>query len=334
MMNRYLPLIFLLFSYAANAQSSVYHPFPEDSVVWRLDCGGLGFSCNCTCTGGVCVNESQRQYYYDGDTVINTLSYHKVFMDDFNMDYWQGPAFCQPGCNSSPHFYSSTASYVGALREDVAQKKVYFFQPFTSGEQVLYDFNLNVGDTLGPTMLNITNFNRVSVIDSVLIGSEYHRRYWLWDINNPNWTPQDSGYVALIEGIGSTFGLMEYLVPPFEFQCSMACVSIDSVTVYPMNGTTCNWLTAGISVPGDEKLIFTASPNPANESTMISWNGNFSEIAVSDVTGRQLAVFRDIPQKENDNQLELDMITWPAGIYLVKGTNSNGRSASVKVMKK
>lgn len=330
-------LLILILCFAKNdsySQTSVYHPFPEDSVVWRLDCGGLGFFCNCNCSGPVCVNVNNRQYYYGADTVISGTTYHDLYLDIYNMDYWIGPGTCNPSCNASPNFYSSTAQYAGGIRQDISLKKIYFYPAGGNAEELLYDFDLSLGDTLPLSYCNLITTNKVNKIDSVLIGQNYHSRYWLWDYTMGTPSPQDSGYVALIEGIGSTYGLLEPWVMPFEFYCGLSCVSIDSVTVYPMNGTSCNWLTAGISVPAGEKLTFTASPNPANESTMISWNGNFSEIVVSDVTGRQLAVFRDIPQKENDNQLELDLRTWPAGIYLVRGTNSNGRSASVKVVKK
>ena len=75
-------------------------------------------------------------------------------------------------------------------------KKVYFFE--NGNDTLAYDFNLNIGDTLPVTCLNVLNNNYVQSIDSVLVGSQYHKRFWISDDNSIN-------YASLIEGLNNIF---------------------------------------------------------------------------------------------------------------------------------
>ena len=329
-MKKTLLFILLLSPVAAAAQTTVYHPFPEDTVVWRENCDGLGFSCNCSCTGGVCVNASNRQYYYGNDTVIGGLTYHKLMLDSYNMDHWMGPIVCQPGCNFSPHFYSYVGSYVGAIRQDAGLKKVYIYPQSSAGEMVLYDYDLQVGDTLDQTYTNITTFNMVSVIDSVLVGTNYHKRFWLWDINAPAPGPNDTGYVALIEGIGSTFGLLEPLVPPFEYICAMLCVSVDSVTIYPPGATNCNFMTSGLPAIENHEHDVVIKPNPVSESTTISWGSNVRDVklVIYDLHGK--IVYNQLFSQTDHADLALRELI--SGMYAVSITLDGNLSENKRMV--
>ncbi|HEX5003512.1 MAG TPA: T9SS type A sorting domain-containing protein [Bacteroidia bacterium] len=318
----------LLYTGLASAQSTVYHPFPDSNVVWRQDCGGLGFFCNCSCSNGVCVNKEDRQYYYGNDTVIGSFTYHKLIVDNFNVDYWQGPIMCSPGCVPSDHYYSYTANYAGAIRNDSAQKKVYYYEQGSAGEVVLYDFNLNLGDTLPITYTNVVALNRVNKIDSVLVGTVYHRRFWLNDISMPPPGPQDSGFVALIEGIGSTYGLLTPLLIPFEFECHLACVTVDSTTVYPDASTSCSFITTGIaSAPPEIQL--SIYPNPVTSESAVEWpltkgplslqlvNSLGQVLLTTDVTGR--------------TSYTLSREGLPGGIYLLQLRGPSAGSAVQRI---
>jgi hypothetical protein len=332
-MNKLLLLLPVLFPIISFSQSTVYHPFPQDSVIWREDCGGLGFSCNCSCAGpgSVCLNESNRQYYYGTDTVINGTTYHNLYSDYFSMDYWFSSQMCSPpGCNAGPVFYSYTGTYEGAIRDDVSQKKVFLFPEGGTAELLLYDFDLQLGDTLGQTLINWPTTNRVNKIDSVLIGSEYHRRFWLVDINMPPPGPQDSGYVALIEGIGSTLGLLDFLFVPFEFNCNLICVSIDSATVYSVSGSSCTFMTSGINEPAVSSLKIVAAPNPFHDLIKLSWGQPVkqAEIALYNNLGT-LVLWQKF---ENAESLEFNLENYSAGIYAVSLTFDGIVNKTIKVV--
>ncbi|MCF8278303.1 MAG: T9SS type A sorting domain-containing protein [Flavobacteriales bacterium] len=120
-------------------------------------------------------------------------------------------------------------------------KKVYFKQHSSVSDTLLYDFDLSIGDTLPPTLINdpSNETNVVSSIDSILIGNDYHKRFGIS-------LGYDSNYVDLIEGIGNSFGLMGLLVPPFERGTYLYCVTIDGETVYPDSSYDCPLLLTGI----------------------------------------------------------------------------------------
>jgi hypothetical protein len=133
-------LLFFCITNLLNAQSSVYHPFPIDSAVWRMDV-------SMTSCGGYC-------YTYDlkmlGDTIIGSLSYKKIL------------------------------GYNRALRDDPIQKKVYIYSYPYNQEYLLYDFSLSVGDTVSNWWSEMSGpFGEtfvISSVDSVLINSQYRKR--------------------------------------------------------------------------------------------------------------------------------------------------------------
>jgi hypothetical protein len=143
--------------------------------------------------------------FTEGDTIINSLLYTKLYESGALGAF--GPQF----------FYAY--EYKGAYRQDTALRQVYFVPPSFSAESLWYDFNLSVGDTLS---FNVNNQNSVLQIDSVLVGSSWHKRFLLADLGWGGTGLPDTNY-ALIEGVGSTLGLLQPIVTPFE-NGSLRCI--------------------------------------------------------------------------------------------------------------
>jgi hypothetical protein len=171
--------VFLLSLFTIEAQTNVYHSFPVDS---------LGhWSEKYWVNAGMGYGEDNYTLFFNGDTVIGGKTYHKVLKTG-----------SQSGGGIQTTYYYNGSN--GAIREDTAQKKVYFvnYSNNPSQEQLLYDFNLHVGD-MAPH-----GSNRVFKIDSVLVGNSYHKRFLLKPLNDTT-TTIDVNY-AVIEGVGSTLG--------------------------------------------------------------------------------------------------------------------------------
>lgn len=83
-----------------------------------------------------------QQYYTTGDTLVDSIQYQKLNSRDGN---WI----------PSPWV---TDCLFGFLREEPATRKVYFRDSEGNGEEVLYNFNLNVGDTFVAKSYNYLNF--------------------------------------------------------------------------------------------------------------------------------------------------------------------------------
>ena len=188
----------------------------------------------------------------------------------------------------------------------------------------MYDFNLNIGDTLPPSY-NYGSNNSVIGIDSTLVGNNYHKRFLLKSLSAPS--SQDSSY-ALIEGIGSTYGLYNSIVPPFESGSQLNCFGHNGKN-YPTNSNCI--LTVGIHEANDENRNFKIFPNPSpgiftinssDPSTLL----RVTTIEVYDVFGREIFQSTNLSQATT-----LDLTSYPKGIYFVRG-NANDKMFSRKII--
>ncbi len=324
MKKRLLALFVLtIFNGSLHAQTSVYHPFPQSGISWREDMDGVGFSCCCTSGSwqSYCLTEDNYELFLDGDTTIGSHVYSKIYRLGYFAEYLLSmyPFTCESGCtNYDPQFYGNI--YVGGLRQDIPGRKVYF-HPAESGAQdtLLYDFNLSVGDYLSQTYNNETMTNMVSSIDSVLIGTEYHTRYWL-DYE------QQHEYIAIIEGIGSTYGLLFALRPPFEFTNQLVCVKINSNPVYPDTETICSLNEIG---EVEQIFSFSVSPNPVETSALLQVSPEFAnvELVIYNESGQEVK-----RKKLLNTSVKIDRSEFDSGVYFFKGVNQSGQVAIGKFM--
>src|SRR5260221_423267 len=127
-MRKALLLIFITAFIKTQAQTSVYHPFPDSNAYWNCNFGGA-------CSTLVFFDHNYT-YTIISDTTIGAFNYHKLWV---------------PAIVITDECWGNTVTsgyYAGAYRQDNANRKVYFVPPSSSAEKLLYDFNLNVGDTL------------------------------------------------------------------------------------------------------------------------------------------------------------------------------------------
>ena len=155
-------ILLIAVSHYAAGQSSVYHPFPDSNAMWNVH--AIGYN------GGMCsivdpmYTDYYFSYYISGDTVINNVSYHKIYSSGYSHEH----------CildSTVDNWWTWNATYEFAFRQDLNQKKIYFY---TNQEYLKYDFSLNVGDT-APEQGCVV----ISSIDSVLIGMNYRKRFYL-----------------------------------------------------------------------------------------------------------------------------------------------------------
>ena len=204
--------------------------------------------------------------------------------------------------------FSSTMTYYGgAIYEDTVLKKVYLILPGSTTDTLLYDFSLGVGDTI-PFGINnqINPILYVDQIDSVQIGNSYRKRLRLGNTVG----------VDLIEGIGSTSGLLENL---FIFECGgyLDCVSWNGQTIYPDTSYPCDLMNGineflGHSIHTDLKIY----PNPLSENlTIISNQSSISSIEIYDPLAK---IILSSPVNCASCTVNCDFL--PPGIYFVKAT--------------
>lgn len=301
-MQKFLLCIFLFISLFTNAQTSVYHTFPGVNAFWN-------FSESYYCWTGIPGSVSKSySITIANDTVIGSQNYRKLFTPFLKTD--------STGCSGA---YITYNIYKGCIREDTSAKKVFYVQPLLSTEELLYDFNLQVGDTiLG--VLEAMGFEKDTVIsiDSVLTagtGGSWHKR---WFIN--------SGYnIYFIEGIGSTYGLIEYSPGncPDAMERDILCMNGSSF-IYP-NITDCDAITSVNYIPEENSLhIF---PNPSAGSFTIKFeNTSFAEIILCDILGN------NILQQSIHGQSTYVLQELNSGIYILSLVDKENRKINMKIV--
>jgi hypothetical protein len=308
-----LSALMLIVTTISYPQTSVYHPFPVGDAYWRES--SEGYQCCC----------SDYQYILRGDTTIGGYIYQNIEHSGVTFDLNPG-GWCIVGGYS--HYFKH---YKGAIRNDIPGKKVWFVPADSSSEQLLYDFNMELHDTLAPSYLYNQNWAGpdyyicIGSIDSVLVGEYYHKRFGIVTTND-----LQNVYAYLIEGVGSSFGLfgsLGVLWPPFEFGSLLECLTIDGVTVFPDNSTACLLIT-GINKP-TERLGFSIYPNPMTETARIIMPQNVykSSLIILNMSGMEILSFSGV-----SNNSFINLKNLPSGMFIYHFTSNGSITSSGKLI--
>jgi hypothetical protein len=199
-----------------------YTPLMLNNARWityiQSDCDNAGF-------------EEWTYYWTTTDTLINSKVYRVVYTNSVSVGY-----YC-PGTGGPGLPITSQTQHAGFLRQDTVGHKVYVLMPDSTNEHLLYDFDLQVGDTI----------NKLPNVDTMVVNSidyysnteNYFRR-----INISSFR-LDGGVGTWIEGIGSMFGPVSAFGDMFSSY--LLCFSTNGQTLYPnYSNDTCAYITVGI----------------------------------------------------------------------------------------
>jgi len=291
-MKKYFLFFFLLKVSFSFGQS--YTPFPDSNAVWVdhsyfFEIGYPGWldPQYLYWIGNYCVNGE--------DTVIGTEIYTQVKI-----------------CGGD---------YFGALRDNGGQ--VFYVPKDSTLEFILYDFTLEVGDSIAYPIGGWPSFYDTLVVhsvDSSLISGEYRTRIEFQNI--PDYW---------IEGIGCTAGL--FIAPYMNNNVSgglseMYCFSYQD-TVYIQHGYAGNYGTGSCPLQyaavekKDKYDAIKAFPNPTSGSVFLETdlNASFESIIITNNLGQKI----DPEIILSDSRLEIDLSKFPSGIYFMTLTNEHGK---------
>ncbi len=290
----FISILFLQLA-IAKGQAWIYHPMPDSNAVWR--------QYHLNWSGGPTGCDFEYQYTMNSDTIIGTYTYHKIYTTGI------GNIYCPP-----EYYYHF---YVGGMRQDIPAKKVYFHSYNDTTERLLYDFSLNVGDTIkryynGTEGYSFSSFTSgaalITEIDSVLVGSNYYKRF-----KNLN----SSANFEFIEGVGSKSGLIETWMPGLEASWRLTCFKKNDTIIYsPPYSGTCDLVDSswvGIYKYNKIEIAVSISPNPNNGQMTLSYHlAQTAELSIYDMQGRRLITYTLPP---NNQTLNLNLEELNAGIY-------------------
>ncbi|MEI7492168.1 MAG: T9SS type A sorting domain-containing protein [Bacteroidota bacterium] len=290
--------LLILWNSNSNAQTENYHPFPDSNAQWNIDFRVFGWPGT---------YEALYSIEISGDTLINSQQYHKL-----NTPYIQ-----TSGKSKANLIY---AGYKGAIRQDTVNRKVYIIPPSELTEQLLYDFTLLPGDTVKGFIETYGDQKDVVIsVDSVLVGNNYRKR---WNINL-------SYQISLIEGVGSTYGLIEK--SPGQGadypDISISCFRQNFNTIYPDTTTNCDIITQINPVLKSNELI-KAYPNPSNGILNIEVDQPkmVKKIQVTDLLGNIVFL------KEENIPYNLKIENLSAGIYFLSVIDLENKWITKKIL--
>jgi hypothetical protein len=209
-----------------------------------------------------------------------------------------------PPCLLYP--WASFTGYLGALRHDTISNKVFMTWPNETVDTLIYDYGLVVGDTIPGRLIDGCTMV-VSSIDSVLVGTDYRRK---WNFSTCNEGP---GYI--IQGIGSDNGLIEPMNSPGFCGTSLICLANDTTILYSSDVPSTYGCQLIYTHTDDHynKDRFNFYPNPFSTTTVMEGDklwGNVT-LVVFNASGRPV---RQSSNFDSD-RIVFDREDLPGGVY-------------------
>jgi hypothetical protein len=300
---------------------SQYYPFPTSGAVWIDSHGGIMPHVGGPDTWDVCTGP----IYPGPDTVINSTTYHTLYRHAV-CDWFTIPTMSPFGS-----YPESTLLYL-IWRQDIAQKKVYYFG--YGVEVLLYDFgNMAVGQPV-PQTINNVNYPDLVVVayDSLqLVNGEYRER-WILGYNYSG-TISDSGFAWILEGIGSSMGIVKEIVTPFENEDHLDCFYMNNQSQFFFT-TEVNECLINMNVSENETHEFTLFPNPAHEVVQIHLpeNENWKSMQIMDIQGKKVFSQQSLSYGP-DRFVNLNISAFPEGIYVVILHSESGTRSISRMIK-
>ncbi len=208
-----------------------------------------------------CIQDEEYNYYIAGDTIFNGLTYKKIFKKGIGFYSWLAPPPPMPGC-------SGTYSYINSFSDHFVRssgKQMYIRTSSDTIEYLLYDFDLQVGDSLPLTFNNYEPLVYVTAIDSFYTPYGFRKRFVL---SGMTWSYE------LLEGIGHSRGLFEPMNVPLECGFMLTCISLNDTAYYPVTGTTCE-LALNLPETHGYSPDISVYPNPAQDKVEFKFNALF-----------------------------------------------------------
>lgn len=288
MKNFTITVAFLFLSFSAISQA--YHPVIEMNKYWdQSDEDGYT----------PCSFHPRRYLFIQKDSIINGHNYQ--LCKSFHLHGIPGP-----GTMTCPPFVVDTNFATEYwLREDTIAKKVFIYDPYglDGTDQLLYDFTLDIGDTLR-SYYNTQNDTWIvlDAIETVTLHNGETRKKYIFYL-------PDASY---IEGIGGELGIVKPLLM-FEHQNrTLYCVKEGSEDIW---GEECSTVFAGIENETETAILIF--PNPVEDILNVNLS-DFPESALYSFEVFDLNSNLILIAKLRASKNVISLTTLPPGFYFYK----------------
>ncbi len=329
----------------SNAQK--YQPY-DTNMVWKVFQTG-----SATAFSNQCYRTDAYNYFVRGYIANNGRLWHKVYANVMQGVFIHS----QFGGNCDPSIVPiNSTQFIGMFSNDTVNKKVYFVPTstlvsnFTADDtHLIFDSkNKNIDDTIsvfsgGDPSTKILNY-KINTIDSILLGTKYHKRFKGATTNTINYSPNIAYF---IEGVGASAGVFNSYFYSFSYQSSkLGCFSNTNYTKYYVGQNSFTVaLQAYPSALRDTNVCFTTLPsdiisnnlsdqlngmypNPVKDKLTLEFdNATSNNLYITNTLGQIVYSVNTVNSKE-----ELDLSFLPIGIYYLKIQN-NSTQKVFKVIK-
>lgn len=285
-----LAMFFFLFVSAIKAQTYVPFPTTQDSVAWKE-------------TTSIRGDEGEPNYvnyhykYLIGDTIIDSLNYSIIYA-------------------SRVAFANNKGYIVGYIRE--YNKKIYYLENENfSTEDLLYDFNLQIGDTLKRSL----HYPKICTsIDSILLdNNEYRKRYFF---NYETEIVEGIGTIGIISGGIVQFEGDAFLDQSYDLDCVF---QKDTILLKFNNHNDCFTIDSTLSIIESSDLNSYIYPNPVKDFLYINEDLRNTYLMVYSSLGEMVLEIKNFTSNA------LDISKLEKGMYILKLTGQkNGFAKFVK----
>lgn len=285
-----LTTLLLYIFFLSDAQNYEYTPLVKEGLSWSY--------CDVVKAGG----EEYKLYYYQfnfsGDTIINDIAYKKLFQRD---------------CSSNGLIY------IASMRED--NKKVYAVYQGQQPEQLIYNFNLAVGDSIQSPYGNPYLYYHVTKVDTIELASGKRKRI---ELDFDTW----------IEGIGTLNRFMMHplhAIPLYDLGVRINYQKQGAQIIYKtnewyLNENDCNFSSVE-ETELDKLVVYFITPELLKVAT---------ELSEPDCTIELLDLFgKKLMQKHTDiGNTTIDVSGLPEGLYILRISGNSGVGFTGKIMKR
>jgi hypothetical protein len=173
---------------------------------------------------------------------------------------------------------------------------------------MIFDFTLEEGDSVDLPIEygQMTWPSYVEDVDSVLIGSNYHKRIFI-----NAWIG-----ITFIEGVGCEQGMLYFEIPWVDWYGFLKCFSMND-TIYDIHGsgsTTPGHCWLYLNVPETPPEAISIYPNPTNDKLYVTGYVN-CRLELLNTHGQ-------VVSRTNGSSLDLSGI--PIGIYILRVYSAEG----------
>lgn len=263
----------------------------DDSSVWHQRYDG--------CAPNIC-NHENYQYYVNGDTLINNISYLKIYKAGTGIEIVN--FFGTPDTT-----FSTFDEYYAGIREE--DHLVYHVRSSENTEALLYNFDWDIGDTIQCWSGNCIVVDSIGTIN---FGNDERKHFFL------SGTGIQSN--ELIEGIGFGSGLFRVPFATFEWGGQLICYRQNENVISLSTSNECDFIT-NLDLPNRLEENISIFPNPVVNELAIEIEieienvENDYQVKIFNLNGMLVKEYHNVFSSQN--RVVFDLTNLNSGIHFL-----------------